>query len=768
MLHKYIYMNRFITYSLVVLLLLLGLQPMAQVNCRGRVIDGLTHEPVANASIQVNNTTQGTTTNNRGEFSISIQNPQQQLLISYLGYQSITVSDIHPQTPLLIALHPGNNNLQEVVISASRAAQKRSEAPVAIATISKQTMEDTRATRIDQLVNKISGVNMVNLGNEQHQMSIRQPMTTKSLFLYLEDGIPIRTTGLYNHNALLEMNMTAAKQIEIIKGPASSLYGAEAIGGAVNIITQAPPAILGGQVSVQANDRGYKRVDAQVGNTFGKFGLLISGYYADKRNGPVEHSDFHKGIITLRGDYAINDKTKWVNQFTYVDYNSDMLGSLDSTHFANKDYSTPQTFTYRKVPALRYKSQLFHQWNHNSSSQVAFVFRDNSVQQNPAYRIKNVATDPTLAHGEINESAFNSYMLVAQHQQSFGFLNSKLIAGITVDKSPSTYNSEYIRIQRDGRGYYVGYATTDSVLSDYGTDITNIASYLHYEAELLKGLKLTAALRYDYYHYTFDNALPPSSFTGAPDTKNHYNRFSPKIGFTYNYKGTGVYANYSEGFVPPQISELYTGVQVPYLGPQTFFNYEVGGWFSLLKNKLYADWSLYLLRGTNEIISVKNPDGSTENQNAGKTKHTGIEYGVTYRPVTSVSLRFSAANSKHSFEEYVEKGVAYNDKELPGGPRFIANAEATWKPVFAKGLRLGAEWQHIGPYYMDNANTKKYNGYDLLNLRVGYAYKHWELWVNAMNITDTYYSTYASKSGTTLSYNLGDPREIGAGVGYRF
>jgi len=609
---------------------------------------------------------------------------------------------------------------------------------------------------------------MVNLGNEQHQMSIRQPMTTKSLFLYLEDGIPIRTTGVYNHNALLEMNMPAARQIEIIKGPSSSLYGAEAIGGAVNIITQAPPAVFSGQASVQINNNGYKRADVQVGNTFGKFGLLISGYYANRRNGPIDHSNFHKTGITIRGDYAISEKTKWVNDITYVNYFSDMLGSLDSIHFTNKDYSTPQTFTYRKVPALRYKSQLFHQWNSNSSTQVSFVFRDNSVQQNPSYRVKNIATDPGRAYGEINESAFNTYMLIAQHQQSFNFLNSKLIAGISVDNSPSTYSSNFINIDRDSRGYYVSYATTDSVLSQYKTGINNLASYVHYEAEIVRGLKLTAALRYDFYHYDFENALPPSAFTGAPSTTNNFKRFSPKVGATYNYKGVGIYANYSEGFVPPQISELYTGVKVPYLGPQTFYNYEAGGWFSLLKNKLYADWSYYLLNGTNEIITVKNPDNSTENQNAGKTKHTGIEYGITYRPINSLSIRFSAANSKHTFGDYVEKGVAYNNNELAGGPRFIANAEVSYKPVFVKGLRVSAEWQHIGPYYMDNANSKKYDGFDLLNLRAGYSIHRFEVWVNALNATNTYYSTYASKSGSTLSYNLGDPREFTVGVAYKF
>ncbi|MFL5746707.1 MAG: TonB-dependent receptor [Niastella sp.] len=759
-------MRRFIKWATALLIVLTGLRSYSQTNCTGKVIDAITHEPIARASVQIKQSNKGTITNTNGEFTLPMADTANELIISSLGYQPVTIQ-AGTESILLVNLQSNNNSLQEIVVSASRTAQKRSEAPVAITTISKQTMEDTKATRIDQLVNKVSGVNMVNLGNEQHEMSIRQPMTTKSLFLYLEDGIPIRTTGVYNHNALLEMNLPAARQIEVIKGPSSSLYGAEAIGGAVNIITQAPPALLTGKVSAQITNTGYKRTDVQVGNTFGKFGLLISGYYADRHNGPIDHSDFHKIGITVRGDYAISEKTKWVNDITYVNYFSDMLGSLDSVHFANKDYSTPQTFTYRKVPALRYKSQLFHQWNDNSTTQVSFVYRDNSVQQNPSYRVKN-ATDPMMAYGEINNSSFNTYMVMAQHQQSFNFLNSKLIAGITVDNSPSAYVAHFINIQRDNRGYYISYTNTDSVLSQYSVGINNLASYLHYEAELAKGLKVTAALRYDFYHYNFENALPPSAYTGSPSTKNSFNRFSPKIGATYNYKGLGLYANYSEGFVPPQISDLYVGVKVPFLGSQTFYNYEVGGWFSLLKNKLYADWSWYLLNGTNEIISVKNPDGSTENQNAGKTKHTGIEYGITWRPVNELSVRFSAANSKHTFGDYVEKGVAYNHNQLAGGPRFIGNAEVTYKPVFAKGLRVGAEWQHIGSYFMDNANTKKYSGYDLLNLRAGYTIHAFEVWVNAMNATNKYYSTYASKSGSTLSYNLGDPREINVGIAYKF
>jgi len=186
---------------------------------------------------------------------------------------------------------PCFNQLDLMVVTASRTAQKRTEAPIAISTITARTIADTKANQLDQLLNKVSGVFMVDLGNEQHEMSIRQPMSTASVFLYLEDGIPIRTTGVYNHNALLEMNATAAQQIEIIRGPASSLYGAEAIGGAVNVITQAPPASPQGYVSVKGNNNGYKRADAQVGTTAGKWGIVASGYYANRTDGPIQYSD---------------------------------------------------------------------------------------------------------------------------------------------------------------------------------------------------------------------------------------------------------------------------------------------------------------------------------------------------------------------------------------------------------------------------------------------------------------------------------------------
>jgi len=533
----------------------------------GKVFDAISKEPVEGAVITANKNKTAVTDIN-GKFIITTTATQ--LTISSVGFTDRIISV--KETVLAISLQPSNKQLQQVVVSANRTTEKRSEAPVAISVITNQTIEETKAQRLDALVNKTSGVFMVNLGNEQHEMSIRQPMTTSSRFLYMEDGIPLRTTGVYNHNALLEMNLPAAKNIEIIKGPSSALYGGEAIGGAVNVITQAAPAFTNGSISTQVNNTGYKRADAQIGTTFGKLGIIASGYLADKKDGPIEHSDFRKSAFTIRADYKFNNHLSWSNSVTYLDYYSDMTGALDSIKFAQQNFSSLQTFTYRTVYALRYKSILSQQWNNNSATSVSLLYRDNSVIQNPSYSIASTA-NPTVYKGQINNNAFNTYAVFIQHTQKFNWLNSKLVAGISFDNSPQSYYAKFIWINKDiASGKYVSYTspTPDSLLSNYKTNISNSAAYADFEFSPAKGLRIVTAIRYDAFKYDFQNSLTPSAASGAPSSVTTFSRVTPKIGFTYNKKGIGLYGNYSEGYVPPQITELFNSVKVPYLQPQTF------------------------------------------------------------------------------------------------------------------------------------------------------------------------------------------------------
>ncbi|MGZ8544870.1 MAG: TonB-dependent receptor, partial [Flavisolibacter sp.] len=697
-----------------------------------------------------------------------------QLSVSFIGYQTSTVELSATQ---IIYLQPSASLLNEVVVTANRGdAVKRSLAPVAVASISARTIQDNKALSADQLLNKISGVNMVSLGNEQHQMSIRQPITTKSLFLYLEDGLPVRTTGIFNHNALLEMNMAATKNIEVIKGPSSSLYGSEAIGGVVNFLTLAPTSTPVLRLSLQGHHLGYKRAEWQSSFRLKKWGFALSGYYANKNNGYLEYSDFHKTALTARVDYRFSEKTNLSNSFTAINYYSDMAGNIDSGMFASGKFSNPQTFTYRKLNTLRARSTLNHSWNVKSKSTVSLVYRKNMLGQNPAYRVRddyrkagNVwIGKKDLAHGEINENEFSSYAFIAQHKQQLEWKDAVFTGGLSADLSPSSYHSDYIRIRKDSiTKKYTSYQSVDSTLTSYSTRIHNYAVFSNFEFSPASKWRIVLSLRYDVFRYRYNNHLAPSAFSGAPDTISQFQKFSPKIGFTYQLSArTGFYANYSQGFVPPQLTEMFTGVKVPELNPAVFNNYEVGGWAELVKNKLRLDASLYYLEGSNEIVSMKLDDGTTENRNAGRTLHKGIEFGLHASPVKSISFRYSGAFSRHEFVQFIEKGNNYSGNEMNAAPRWIHNAELWYKPSFMKGLRLGIEWQQVGSYFMDPKNTEKYEGYHVVHLRAGYRTGGLDIWFNVMNAGNSYYSNLATKTNSGETYQLAEPRTFQAGISY--
>lgn len=756
------------------LCLLLSTLTQAQTTYTGKIIDSQSQEPLMGVNLWIERTQTGTTTDLRGVYNLEAK-ATDEVTISFVGYatQKMAASELGK----LLQLNSNIAELNDVVVSASRSQQSRYEVPAAISTITATTIDDARATSLDQLLNKKPGVFMVDLGNEQHSMSIRQPLSFKSLFLYLEDGLPIRPTGVFNHNALLEMNQANIAQIEVIRGPSSSLYGSEAIGGAINFITISPTAKPTASIRLQGNNLGYKRADLRAASTFGKFGIAFSGYYANRRNGFREHSDLDKLGLTLKATYAISDRDFLSADVTTISYRSDMTGSLDSAAFYSRSYGSVHTFTNRKVWALRSKINYQRYWNEQSKTSAVVFFRDNSIKQIPSYRVrndwsswKNPRGNRNLAHGQNNNNSYKSFGALVQHRQEFNFWKTALIVGASVDYSPNTYKSNYISITRSDKGIYTAYTNrADSMLTNYEVGLVNPAAYVQVELSPFKGFKLVAAARYDAFVYNYDNHLNSGAFSGAPDNVDQFWALTPKVGATYNVnRQVGFYANYSQGFVPPQIGELYRGVKVPVLKPAQYNSYEVGGWLNLLKNKLRFDWSVYWMDGYNEIISVLLDNGKRVNRNTGKTRHQGVEYGIYYTPIADVSIRVAGSNAVHTFLSYGESGKDYSGNLMPQAPNWIFNSEVIYKPRFAKGLRIGVEMMHMNQYFMNAANSKTYPGFLIFNARAGYTFKGFEIWCNVLNFTNQLYSPNARLSRWGESITVGEPLGVNVGIGYNF
>jgi iron complex outermembrane receptor protein len=771
----------------LLLFLLFPFTLYGQTTIQGNVTDAITHEPLPGVTISKTDSTQKavTTTDRKGHFSIQHNG---KLRFFMMGYTTINYDINNNPGPLNISLSPSSVDLQPVVISASREGQSRASAPIAISQINSVQIQDTKATALYQLLNKVAGVYMVNLGNEQHTMAIRQPITYNALYLYMEDGLPIRPTGIFNHNSLYEINMNSIKDIEVIKGPASSLYGSNSIGGAVNFITQNPPSGVAGHVQLQGDNYKYRRVDADAGFTSGKFGLYGGGYIAHQKDSWQDYSDFDKYSANLKSIYDFNPSTRLITTATYNYLNTQTPGSLDSAHFYSRSYGSNQRFTYRKVKAFRASTRLEHNWSEKSNTFVTLFFRANSTAQLPSYFISDVRDNSgkyLSSNGQVNDQRFQSYGLLAQHRLDFDFLHSRLIAGVYVDDSPSSYYAQSLNIQKDvANNYYTGFANTGIYIDDYRIKLFNTAAYAQYEIKPAEPLRIVMGLRYDRVHYNFRNGLPSTNTKYKQQQTNDFNIVAPKLGLTYNFGNhKGLYANYSVGFQPPETGDLFSSRQQTPLKQATFNNYEVGGWFSTMNNKLYTEVSLYDLEGRNEIISQLLPDNTTQNQNAGATRHRGIEYTITYLPVQQLAFRFSGTNALHTYKEYSEVStnfsngqtstLVYNGNRMSNAPTWIANSEITYKPTFIPGFRIAPEWQHIASYYTDPANTKTYSGYNIYNLRLGYDFKANLLkgagvWFNVLNVTDQLYATSVTSNQYGDTYNAAPPRTYTIGISYSF
>ncbi len=756
----------------------------AQIVKQGLVFDAQTKEPLPGVTLLSPDGKSGVVTDANGHFSLT-NNPAK-VIVSAVGYRRQEIILVADQ-PIRIALEPAVEDLQTVVVTGNREAALRTETPIAISKLSSKLINETKPTSIYEVINKTPGVLMVNLGNEQHMMAIRQPMTTNAYFLYMEDGVPIRPMGVFNHNALLEMNQFTVSSIEVVKGPVSSIYGPEAVGGAVNFITQRPTAVPAVRVGIQADQWGYQRVQFGAGATQGKFGIYVGGFVSKQRNSWLASSDYDKSSYFARLEYAFTPRTRLTGTLSYNDYSSQTSGSVDSTAFFARQYVSTTDFTYRKTFSLRSRLTLEHDWKDGSQSFVTAFVRNNSIGQNPAYSIRWTTGSPT-ATGQINSNDFKSYGFIAQHTQKMSFLNSKLIAGATIDLSPNTYLAYQTNLTTQLRAdkksvekYTQIEERPDIQLANYQADIHNVAAYLQYDFELLPKLRVSAGLRYDRMAFDYTNALDKSS--GGKD----YSQVTPKIGATYDLgNGKGLYVNYAKGFSPPALTAIFlkrttptaTGDLFYYnLQPAKFDNVEIGGWASLLNNKIYIDGAVYQMNGTNELLNIRQPDNSTDYQSAGRTLHRGVELGVTYRPSKQVFFRFGGTHAVHRFVEFTLSQRAtdavqnVNGKDMPSAPRTLWNTEISYYPAWLKNFRTSVEWQHVASWYQNQTNTVNYGGYDFANFRAGYQWKGIEVFSNVLNATNALFATNATRGNNVTdrtTYTPAAPRTFVFGIQYSF
>jgi outer membrane receptor protein involved in Fe transport len=664
--------------------------------------------------------------------------------------------------------------LDEVVVSGSRSATKLSETPVAIGAVKSEQWDQDKPKTIGEIINRIPGVKWNDLGNEQHSMSIRQPISTNAVYQYLEDGIPIRPLGVFNHNSLNETNMNASGGVEVVKGAASSLYGSNAVGGAINFLTKRPSKTPTGTLGARYdNTDKFSRVDTAASNTWGDLGLLFA-HYSSRRDSAnwQNYSGGQKDSVSLRADYEISG-TSWLRaSVIQTDLNAEMTGSLFEADYRNNPSKSINTFTYRKDKATRGNLAWEGETTNGGITTATLFSRTNDHGQLPSYTIGScVGLNCT---GTINNNHVDSLGLDVKHDQKLDWRSAKLVSGVYIDSSKNTYVSDNLAIRRDVEGVYRTYNISAVQLGrrNYSADILNNAVFSQLEFTPVQDVRIVAGGRYDGISYNFKNNLTPGTNYGAPDEVRTFGRFSPKVGATLAVnESNSLYTNVSGGFKPPEVSELYGKSAIPDLRASTYVNLEVG-WRAAFGGGVKLDSALYQLDGSDTIVSYTITPGNSENRNAGQTRSRGVELGLSYEE-KALDWRVGWSYAQHKFLTYAPSAMLdYSGNEMPQAPRNTINATVGYK--VAPGARLALGMVYQGEYWMDNANTVRYPGHALFNLQGGYTVGGGvEAWFQVRNLGDVRYSDSASSSysgtgvynpDTQNTYSPGAPRSLMIGI----
>jgi iron complex outermembrane receptor protein len=602
--------------------------------------------------------------------------------------------------------------LKEVVISSLHINNSLLNTPASIGILSKKDLLQNNTTDITTVINTIPGVFMQSSNFTTSRISIRgigartTYGTNKIRAFY--GSIPL-TSG-NSETVIDDIDLENLNQIEIIKGPLSSVYGA-GLGGAILI-------------SPQLSNNGNQ--SAGISTVFGSFGLLKNSlnfgldeksgslnisYHNLKTDGWRENSSYNREGITLAGELfrKENSKLTYFSNYTYL--KAFIPSSISKEVFNTNPKAGAPTWVASKG-YKEYKSVLgglAYDFNINENlknSTSVFINYKDSNEPRPF----DILRQYTFATGARTQFSGNF---------KIGRVENQFIAG--AEYFTDTYNGntfQNLYQQNNGLGSLQGNQLTETDQKRHFYNIfSQLRTLLSDQLEIQAGLNYNKT-RFDLNNYT-ENINEEYSYDGI---------FSPQISFLYKpHSLKTLYFSVSRGFSLPATEETLTseGKINPDIKPENGYNFEVGGKFYFFNKRLYTEISLYRMEIKDLLVAKRVGDDQYVGTNAGKTFHEGIEITLNHNwPIN----RFLALNSylagsigNYKFKEFIDSGNDFSGNKLTGVAPQKINAGITLNTNI--GVYFSTDYQFVGEIQLNDANTAYSDSYTILNLKTGYRFE---------------------------------------------
>lgn len=559
------------------------------------------------------------------------------------------------------------------------------DCPINTFVLDKEDIHQPDVQDVGDILNQAPGVYVNEYGGMGSASGIRLRGFYATHVLVLIDGNPVNTPSLGSANLSL-YPIDSIEKIEIVKGPASSLYGTNALGGVINLITQEPPkkAYFDFTSSYGSFDTQIQRVI--FGSSFEKMGYLITTSY-NKTHG-------HRQNSSCQGKHFSGKLKLDLTDISYLSfYNS----------YSEQEYASPGS-TLWPTPLAKLDDRIYH-----SSLSYGIKFDEDNKFLSKFYydRSWEEYRDPADPWAGNVDNIIKNYKIGLKLQQNFRLNDKNLI----------TLGAEF----QSNKAEVKDKITDTSKIGGIKT-LNSKAFFIEDEIYLIKELAFNLGLRYDYY-----------SLFGS--------QISPRVGIIYKLgEDTRLRASIGKAFRAPSINDLYWDDPWmkgnPNLKPEKSIGYEIG-----LEHKFNKKFSTNVILFRNDVDNLilwADPDGDWvyNPYNISKARSIGLESEFIIQVTDNLLSKIS-----YNYIDAKERGTEYAGKYLIRQPshQFMSGFNYRHK----SGIEIDFNTQYIDRRYEDRANTKELKSYILLNARLSKDISDFgEIFLSIDNITDKRYEIY--------------------------
>ncbi|MBW4218766.1 TonB-dependent siderophore receptor [Enterobacter roggenkampii] len=631
--------------------------------------------------------------------------------------------------------------------------------PQVVNTVSDKVLEDQHATTLDEALYNVSNVVQTNTLGGTQDAFVRRGFGAN------RDG-SIMTNGL---RTVLPRSFNAAtERVEVLKGPASTLYGILDPGGLINVVTIRPERTFGGSLSATSSSfgGGTGQVDVTGPIDGTRLAYRLTGEYQDEdywRNFGNERSTFIAPSLTWFGDDAtvtvlyshrdyktpfdrgtifdlntkkavdVDRKTRFDEPFNVTDGQSD-LAQLNAEYRLNSQWTAKFDYSYSQ-----------DKYSDNQARVMAYdaktgtLTRRVDATQGSTQRMHSTRAD---LQGNVDIAGFYNEILTGVSYENYDLLRTDMMRCKNV-KGFNIYHPVYGKLNKC--------TTVSAADSDQTLKQESYSAYAQDALYLTDKWIAVAGMRYQYYTQYAGKGRPFNVNTDSRDEQ-----WTPKLGLVYKLTpSVSLFANYSQTFMPQSSIASYIGD----LPPETSNAYELGAKFDLFDG-VTANIALFDIHKRN-VLYNESVGGETIAKTAGRVRSQGVEVDLagSLTENTNIIASYGYTDAK------VLEDPDYAGKPLPNVPRHTGSLFLTYDihNAFAGNtLTLGGGGHGVSRRSATNGADYYLPGYFVADAFAAYKMKLQypvTLQVNVKNLFDkTYYTS--SIATNNLGNQIGDPREV--------